>query len=63
MTPPPDAKPLGTIHETALALAKRWNLLGDNGDVTCLRDGCDRHATLPSLLCAEHLLSHRRGWR
>lgn len=54
---------LSPVEQTALALAKRWNLLCDNGDVVCLRQGCGQLATLPSLLCADHLLSYRRGWR
>jgi hypothetical protein len=59
----PRPEPTDPQRETALALAKRWNLLCENGEVVCLRNGCDERATLPSLLCTEHLLSHRRGWR
>lgn len=59
----PTPQTLGPIEETALALAKRWNLVCENGEVICLRDGCDQRATLPSLLCTDHLLSRRRGWR
>jgi hypothetical protein len=54
---------LGALDEAALAQAKRWNLVCDNGQIICLRQGCGMEATLPSLLCAEHLAMHRRGQR
>jgi len=56
---PPVAEPTNTINATALALAKKWNLVCDNGQVVCLRDGCGLEATLPSLLCVAHLATVR----
>ncbi len=61
--PEPLAASLGTINEAALEQAKRWNLVCDNGQIICLRDGCGQEATLPSLLCGGHLAAHRRGCR
>jgi hypothetical protein len=57
---PPVPELLDAIHRAALAHAKRWNLVCDNGQIICLRDGCGLEATLPSLLCAGHLLAHQR---
>jgi len=54
---------LGAIHAAALAQAKKWNLVCDNGQIVCLRDGCGQEATLPSLLCQGHLASFRKGYR
>lgn len=60
----PDAAPvsalLDAIHQAALAHARRWNLVCDNGQIICLRDGCGLEATLPSLLCAGHFLAQQR---
>jgi len=56
-------EPVDAIDATALALARRWNLVCENGEIVCMRAGCDQVATLPGLLCAEHLRAHRRGWR
>lgn len=58
--PAPPARPLDPTQQAALAWAKRWNLVCDNGQVICLRQGCGLEATLPTLLCAGHLASHRR---
>jgi hypothetical protein len=55
--PPP---PLDKICEAALAYAKRWNLVCDNGQIVCSRKDCGLEATLPSLLCAGHLASAER---
>lgn len=55
---PAPSKPLDEIHRAALAYAKRFNRVCDNGQIVCLR--CDLEATLPSLLCAGHLLEHQR---
>lgn len=51
------------IHAAALAQAHRWRLVADNGQIWCMRDGCDFEATLPSLLCKEHLAARKRGAR
>jgi hypothetical protein len=59
----PLPEPTDPQCEAALAFAKRWNLVCDNGEIVCMRDGCDLVATLPTLLCAEHLVARRRGWR
>lgn len=50
------------IHAAALTHAKRWNLVCTNGQIVCMREHCGVEATLPSLLCAEHLAA-RRGQR
>ena len=63
MRPTPVAQSVDTIEETALSMAKRWNLVCTNGEIICLRDGCGLVATLPSLLCAGHLAARRRGQR
>ncbi len=59
----PDLTPVprDPIEKAALAHAKRFNLVCDNGQIVCLRAGCGLEATLPSLLCAGHLNAHRRG--
>ncbi len=57
---PPEVAPLDAIHRAALAHARRWGLICDNGQIICLRDGCGLEATLPSLLCAGHFLAHQR---
>lgn len=62
-TQTPTTPALSPIEQTALALAHKWRLVTEAGEICCLRDGCPRFATLPSLLCAEHLVGHRRGWR
>lgn len=56
-------EPLDPQCATARELAKRWNLVCDNGQIVCLRDGCGMEATLPSLLCPGHLAAVRRGFR
>jgi hypothetical protein len=56
-TPPTEAP--NTINATALALARKWNLVCTNGQVICMRDGCGLEATLPSLLCPAHLATVR----
>ena len=56
---PPPGEPLDPISAAALAYAKRWNRVCDNGEVVCIRDGCDQVATLPTLLCEAHLLAHQ----
>jgi hypothetical protein len=61
--PEPLSKSLDKINEAAMEHAKRFNLICDNGQIVCLRKGCGLEATLPSLLCAEHLAMHRRGQR
>lgn len=61
--PTHDRAALDAIDATALALARRWNLVTDNGEIVCMRERCDQVASLPSLLCAEHLQAHRKGWR
>ena len=58
--PTPVSEALDYINVAALAHARRWNLICDNGEIVCLRDGCGLTATLPSLLCAGHLASHQR---
>lgn len=58
--PAPPARPLDPISKAALAYAKRWNLVCDNGQVVCLRPGCGLEAILPELLCAGHLASAQR---
>jgi hypothetical protein len=62
-SPRPVGESLDHITATALSWAKKWNLVCENGDIVCLRDGCGLEATLPSLLCAGHLAAHRRGKR
>lgn len=52
---PPDR-----IHAAALEQAKRWNLVCEDGQIVCMRERCGVVATLPSLLCSEHL-AERRG--
>ena len=47
------------IIATARSYARKWNLVCDNGQIVCLRDGCGLEATLPTLLCTEHLAAHR----
>lgn len=59
----PDVAPLDPVHACALEHARRFNLVCDNGQIVCLRDGCGQEATLPSLLCPGHLNAHRRGYR
>jgi hypothetical protein len=56
----PTVEQVDAINASALAYAKTWNLVCDNGQIICLRDGCGLEATLPSLLCAGHLLAHQR---
>lgn len=63
MTTPAPAAPALPLDEAALAMARKWNLVTDEGQVLCLRGGCDQLATLPSLLCRAHLVAHRRGYR
>lgn len=59
-----DTDPPDTINATALAYAKTWNLVCEDGTVICLRDGCGLTATLPGLLCPGHLaVVQRRGGR
>jgi hypothetical protein len=59
MSTPPD-----TILAAALEHAKRWNLVCENGQIVCMRERCQFEATLPSLLCAEHLAARAaRGER
>jgi hypothetical protein len=60
--PDPDA-PADTIRAAALAHAKRWNLVCENGQIFCMRERCEFEATLPSLLCAAHLAERTRGER
>lgn len=62
-TYPDDAAPPDRINDAALAHAKRWNLVCDDGQIVCMRERCNRVATLPSLLCAEHLAARRGGER
>jgi hypothetical protein len=61
----PDLSPVprDAIDVAAIAQAKRFNLVCDNGQIVCLRTGCGMEATLPSLLCPGHLASVRRGCR
>jgi len=54
--------PLLPLDEAALALARKWKLIADDGRVLCIR-GCGRPATLPSLCCRECLAARRGGWR
>jgi hypothetical protein len=56
---PPVSEPLDAISSAALAHARRWNLVCENGEIVCLRDGCDQVATLPTLLCEAHLLARQ----
>lgn len=58
--PPTPPRPLDPICAAALAYAKRWNLICDNGQIVCSRKDCGLEATLPSLLCAGHLASSQR---
>jgi hypothetical protein len=58
---PRPARATDTIHAAALAYAKRFNLVCTNGQIICSREHCGLEATLPSLLCAEHLAARRRG--
>jgi hypothetical protein len=50
------------VDAAALAFAKKWNLVCDNGEIVCIR-GCGRAATLPTLCCRDCLAARRRGWR
>jgi hypothetical protein len=51
------------LEETAIALAHRWRLVDDQGQVWCATDRCQRLALMPSLHCAHCLSAHyaRRG--
>lgn len=61
--PEPLASSLCRMSDAALAYAKKWNLIDDQGDVWCSyhHQGCDRKALLPSLACPVHLAEYRRG--
>lgn len=53
------------LDQAALAYARKWRLITDNGEVLCLRldQGCDQPATFPTLLCRKHLAARQRGYR
>lgn len=53
--------PVDAIEAAALEHAKRWNLVCENGQIACMREGCEFEATLPSLLCPGHLEQRRTG--
>jgi hypothetical protein len=55
------SEPVDAERETALAFAKRFNLVADNGEIVCIKN-CGREATLPSLCCVS-CLAARRGIR
>lgn len=60
--PTPVAVSLLAIDETAVAMARKWNLVTEDGQIVCIK-GCGRLATLPSLCCRECLAAHRGSWR
>lgn len=48
-----------TINAAALGMAKRWKLVRSDGEIACMREGCSQVATLPTLLCTEHVYLRR----
>lgn len=50
------------MDEAALALARKWDLIDDQGQLWCIR-GCGRAGKLPSLCCTVCLDAHRKGGR
>lgn len=60
--PTPVGESLAHIEATALALARKWNLVTETGEIVCLK-GCGKQATLPSLCCPTCLAAHRGHWR
>jgi hypothetical protein len=43
------------MDDAALAMARRFGLLRDDGTVHCIKDNCDGDATLPTLECQAHV--------
>lgn len=60
--PLPIATALLDIDKAALAQAKRWGLIDDQGQLWCIKE-CGRLGQLPSLCCPTCLEGVRRGWR
>jgi hypothetical protein len=60
--PAPEPTTQDLITAAAIEHARRWKLVADNGEITCVR-GCGRVATLPSLCCATCLAARRGRWR
>lgn len=58
--PEPVSSALGTINEAAVSMARKWHLIDEQGQLWCIRDGCQSHGTYPSLCCPVHLAEHRR---
>jgi hypothetical protein len=48
----------GVIETAALAYARKWRLVADDGAVWCATDRCERLALLPSLHCGSCLGAH-----
>lgn len=58
--PTPAGSSVTVTRDQAESWARRWNLIDDQGQLWCMKDGCDQPGTYPSLCCAGHLAEHRR---
>lgn len=58
--PEPAGRLLGNIEETALALARKWDLIRSDGSIACVR-GCGGKGSLPSLACIRCLTAAKAG--
>ncbi len=59
--PIPLSSIVGPTHEHCLEMARKYKLIDDQGEIWCIRDGCDRKATMPTLQCELHKLERERG--
>lgn len=62
MTDPAPVGKLLPIDEAALAYARKWHLIDDQGQLWCMKR-CGRAGRLPSLCCSVCLAAHQAGQR
>lgn len=63
--PSPAPQPLGkllAIDDCALAYARKFNAIAEDGTLVCIKCG-SAPGLLPHLCCNTCISKHRRGWR